>query len=196
MDVEPPVSLDHWKALEARPPGDSLDKGVEHSEDFFCRNTTEKLPPEDLDLERQCTGPGDTTPTWWRRIWGRILSLIFKTEASAALSRADSSLSSPPNTRVHSNQPTIDTVREKNLAELAATYTDLPTFDRSPSPPPSSDTLEDPCQGGLLSCSELDQLVLYIESVGYISVPISSSDRSTARERDSTTIPSYVSAAP
>ncbi|KUL81841.1 hypothetical protein ZTR_09050 [Talaromyces verruculosus] len=230
MDLKPSALLDHRNALEALPPRDSLDKGVEHSEDFFCRNT-EKLPPEDLDLERQCTGPGDTTPAWWRRIWGRILSLIFKTEASAALSRADSNLSSPPNTRVHSIQPTIETV-ETNLVEPEATYTagltrakpdsesirtvkeTISVRSSQPQPPPppdthdpyldgllddrelaassGADTLEDPRQDGLLNRSQLDDLISFIESAGCIPPRVSSSDKSTARERDSTTIPPYM----
>lgn len=199
MDLGSPASLNHWNASEALSPGDSLDKGVEPPEEFFCHNASEKLPPEDLDLEKQCTVPGDTKPSWWRRIWGRIFSLIFKSEETAALPRADSDLSSTPNTSVNANRPTIETVRQTNFVEPAATYPDLPTFDktirihsRPPSPPPPSDTLEDPRQHGVLSHSELAELISFIESGDCVSPRISSFDRSTARQRDSATIPLHM----
>ncbi|EED20952.1 hypothetical protein TSTA_081850 [Talaromyces stipitatus ATCC 10500] len=182
MSVERPASLDQ----------------------LFRHNASEKLPPEDLDLEKQCTGPEETKLTWWKQIWKRILSLIFKTEALAALSRADSNLSSMPNTRVHSNRPTIETVRETKVVNPVAIYTagltrakpesqSIPTFEETirvrstpPTPPPTPDTL-DPCQDGLLSDRELDDLISFIQNASHISPDVILIGR--LQERDSTTIP-------
>lgn len=181
------------KALEGLPLRVGLDMNVEHavSPDDLCHNTTERLPPTDLDLERQCAGPGDMTPTWWRWIWGIIVSLFFKTGASAARPRTNSNLSSTPNMRVHSNQPTIEAV-QRNSVESGAVYTavlmrakgdskSIRTFKETtrvrspqplPPPPPASDTHE-PCQDGLLDDGELDDLLSLVEDASsHISPPI------------------------
>jgi hypothetical protein len=206
MSPEPSIShnqLSRRNALGALPPGNSLDMVVEppvSPDQLFCHNASEKLPPADLDLEKQCAGPGETKPTWWRQIWGRILSLIFKTEASTVLSGAGSDLSSTPNTSVHSNRPTIKSVRETDLVERVATCTgglmrakldsqSIPTFEETirvhspaPSPPPVESRQDD-----LLNDRELDDLILLIQDAS--SPPMSSSVRSTAREGESTAIP-------
>uniref|UniRef100_A0A093VHQ3 Uncharacterized protein n=1 Tax=Talaromyces marneffei PM1 TaxID=1077442 RepID=A0A093VHQ3_TALMA len=163
MSLEPPALSDHWFA--------SL-----------------SLPHEDnADLEKPChSGSVENRETWWGRIWRLLLSLVFKTETSAALSRANGNVLSTSNTRVSSDRPAPERgiVTETPLVEPVAIYTaglprarpdpqSLPTFEetirvRPPPPPPTLGTLG-PCQDGLLSDRELDDLFSFIQTASHIS---------------------------
>lgn len=99
MSFEPPVLSDRWFTSEAVPPEDSV------------------------DLERQChIRSGEIKETLWGRIWRLLLFLVFKTETSAVLSRANGNVSSTSNTRVSSDRPALDReiVTETPLVEPVA----------------------------------------------------------------------------
>lgn len=89
-----------------------------------CWFTSPSLPPEDSpDLEKQChSADVENRETLWGRIWRMLLSLVFKTETSVALSNANGNTSSTSNTRVSSDRLALDReiVTQTHLVEPVA----------------------------------------------------------------------------